>query len=397
MLRSLVGSEMCIRDRYQRRVRGALTLAMGKIVNFSAILVLLLALFITSLFHPSTNLLKRSGFLGWADKLHGSRGMYFMGMSPALHDGTPWGFTEADMPDLTGQTLLVTGGNVGLGYWTAYHMAKAKGSVTIACRSQAKCDKAATEITAATGTKVNTAVMDLSSFASIRAFAAGFQPDQLDSLVLNAGVMVPPFSLTEDGLEMQIGTNHFGHFLLTDLLLPKVRAAAATGTPTVTVVSSAAHYSSYPEGIRPTIEAMNDEQSYDRKLAYGQSKLANVLFAQELSARLQKDGVLVNSIHPGAVDTDLPRHVVSAMQPWLGEWLTEKIRDFVATEMLWRPRDASLTQVYAAVSAEVKQKKLTGKYFHPIARVNHASDPHTFNTTLQSMLWEMSADFIASH
>jgi NAD(P)-dependent dehydrogenase (short-subunit alcohol dehydrogenase family) len=126
-------------------------------------------------------------------------------------------------------------------------------------------------------------LLDLGSFASIRAFAKTFsaQYPKLDSLILNAGVMVPPFGLTEDGLETQIGTNHFGHHLLTSLLLPSLEAAAASaGVATVVAVSSAAHYDSYPEGILPSIAAMNNETAYDRGKAYGQSKLANVLFAQ---------------------------------------------------------------------------------------------------------------------
>merc|ERR1712129_526058 len=106
---------------------------------------------------------------------------------------------------------------------------------------------------------------DLGSFASVRACAARVAAahPSLDSVVLNAGVMVPPFGLMSDGLETQIGTNHFGHHLLTKLLLPQVQAAAkARGVATIVAVTSAAHFSSYREGILPSIERMNDEASY---------------------------------------------------------------------------------------------------------------------------------------
>jgi NAD(P)-dependent dehydrogenase (short-subunit alcohol dehydrogenase family) len=130
--------------------------------------------------------------------------------------------------------------------------------------------------------------LDLSSFKSIRAFAATFtaQHKSLDSLVLNAGVMMPPFTLTAEGLEMQIGTNHFGHQLLTSLLLPALEQHTHDQSATVVAVSSAAHYDTYPEGVRLTLESLNDEATYIRPKAYGQSKLANVLFAQELAVRV---------------------------------------------------------------------------------------------------------------
>ena len=194
------------------------------------------------------------------------------GMFPALHDEA-FGFTHEEMAavDLAGDNILVTGGNVGLGYWTAHHLAARGATVVLGCRSQAKCDKAAASIKEGTGSTVDTTLLDLGSFASIRKCAASLKAKypQLDSLILNAGIMVPPFQLTKDGLESQIGTNHFGHFLLTDLLLPQVEAAAAAkGVATIVPVSSAAHFSSYPEGIRASVEAMNDESTYSRAEAY---------------------------------------------------------------------------------------------------------------------------------
>merc|ERR1712159_348074 len=369
---------------------------MGVIGGFckaSAILVLVLAVLIGLCLHEDTNLLKKVGFFSYLDRFEGSRGSFFMGLFPAIHDGVRWGFTEADMNslDLTGQSILITGGNVGLGYWSAYHLAKSNADVTIACRSKARCDEAADKLHAETGRNVSTGILDLSSFKSIRHFAERFIAERpvLHSLILNAGVMVPPFTLTEDGLESQIGINHFGHFLLTNLLLPALEATQ--GPSTVVAVSSAAHYDSYPEGVRWSIEEMNDEASYTRHLAYGQSKLANILFAQELAERVKSKGILVNSIHPGGVDTDLTRHMLDAVRPIAGaafaDWMTRTTRRFV-----WHPKDAALTQVYAAVSDKIRKGGVTGKYFHPIARLNEKPDPHTFNKTLQHRLWELSVD-----
>jgi len=371
---------------------------LGGLFKFGAVATLLVAIIIGSCLNEDTNLLKHLGVFRFMDRFEGYRGRFFMGMTPAIHEGTPWGFKPSDIPDLSGQTFVVTGGNVGLGYWSAYHLAAKKGTVVIACRSSSRCYDAASKLTEATGTKVEVAILDLSSFSSIRAFAGEFAKSYkaLHGLILNAGVMVPPFTKTKEGLELQIGVNHFGHFLLTQLLLPQLAAAAVTTPSTVVAVSSAAHFDSYPEGIRWTIEEMNDDATYDRAKAYGQSKLANVLFAQELAQRMQGKGILVNSIHPGGVDTELVRHALEVMKRFIGGMAAEAIQRNVLPMLLWDPKDAALTQVYAAVSPELKRNKITGKYFHPIARET-APDPHAANQTLQHRLWAMSQQFIDSH
>jgi len=360
----------------------------------SAILVALFAVFVGALFSGA---LKQTGIFRFVDTYHGSRGQFFKGMFPAMHEGTPWGFTVDEIPDLTGQTILVTGANVGLGYWTAWHMAAKNATVIIGCRSQKKCSDAAAKIKSETGAVVETALLDLGSFASVRACAAqvASKHAELDSLNLNAGVMAPPFGLTQDGLETQIGTNHFGHFLLTSLLLPQLKAAASSkGVATVVSVSSAAHFDSYPEGILPSIERMNDEMSYNRGMAYGQSKLANVLFAQELAARVKDSNILVNSIHPGGVDTELPRHIANMIKQ-VSATAADSLLELVANAV-WHPKEAALTQIYASVGPSLKQNKITGKYYHPIARLTDP-DPHTQNMTLQKLLWKLSEEYVASH
>lgn len=366
----------------------------GTCFKCSAFFVALFAIFVGALISGAV---KQTGIFRWADSYVGSRGTFIKGMFPAMHEGTPWGFTLEEIPDLTGQTILVTGANVGLGYWTAYHMAAKNATVILGCRSQNKCDSAAAKIVAETGKAVETTLLDLGSFASVRACAKRLasKHTMLDSLNLNAGVMVPPFGLTQDGLETQIGTNHFGHFLLTDLLLPQLKAAASSkGVATVVSVSSAAHYDSYPEGILPTIERMNDETSYDRGKAYGQSKLANVLFAQELATRVKDSNILVNSIHPGGVDTELGRHI-SDMIGKVSTTAAKSLMDLIASAA-WHPREAALTQIYASVGPSLKQEKITGKYYHPIARLT-TPDAHAQDMKLQKLLWSLSENYVASH
>eukprot|EP00656_Telonema_subtile_P016286 TRINITY_DN18591_c0_g1_i1.p1 TRINITY_DN18591_c0_g1~~TRINITY_DN18591_c0_g1_i1.p1 ORF type:complete len:245 (+),score=52.38 TRINITY_DN18591_c0_g1_i1:107-841(+) len=242
-------------------------------------------------------------------------------------------------------------------------------------------------------------IRDRSSFKSIRAFAAKFTAEhpKLHSAVLNAGVMACPFSLTADGLEMQIGTNHFGHFLLTELLMSGLEAAAAESAATVVVLSSSAHYRSYPDGIKESLAAMNDPASYNEQHAYGQSKLANVLFAQELALRVRSKGILVNSVHPGGVNTELGRHLQERIQPVLGDRAVGFLREAVVPAVLWDPKDAALTQVYAAVGPKLIAQKSTGLYFHPIARPNPNPHAHTRNETLQKHLWKLTEDFIKAH
>jgi len=339
-----------------------------------------------------------AGVFAYLDELDTGRGQAFMGMTPAVHVGRSWGFTLEEIPDLTGETIFVTGGNVGLGYWTAYHLASKGGTVIIGCRNAKKCEQASAKIQAETGKSVATALLDLSSFASIRACAESMATNHatLDSLVLNAGVMMPDYGLTEDGLETQIGTNHFGHFLLTKLLLPLLEAAAsARGVATVVAVASNAHYGSYSEGILPSIERMNDATTYNRAQAYGQSKLANVLFAQELAARYEGKGILVNSLNPGAVDTELGRHLEEFIKSIFGPTAQQYLKNFMESlKFQWHPKDAALTQIYAAVGPKLRKERITGRYFAPIAR-EAKPDIHTFNATMQKHLWDLTDRFIS--
>jgi len=361
--------------------------------KFCAILVLLMAIGIGALV---SGLLRQWGLFSFLDGFEVGGKASLKGIVPAMHDGTPWGFSLDEMPDLSNEVIVVTGANVGLGYWTAHHLAAKNATVVAACRTKAKCQEAGDRIKQSTGVQIETGILDLASFASIRAFAAEVSRSHgnVNSLVLNAGIMMCPFSKTVEGLEMQIGTNHFGHALLTKLLLPQLEAAAsAVGVATVSVVTSSAHYSSYPEGILSSIEAMNNEAAYETAKAYGQSKLANVLFAQELAARVKDKGILVNSAHPGAVDTELGRHIEATLRKF-SDTLADQLK--VINTLVWEPRDAALTQLFASVGPSLRKQKITGKYYHPIARETRP-DAHAFNTSLQSHLWSLTEAFIEAH
>ncbi len=209
-------------------------------------------------------------------------------------------WTDALIPDQSGRTALVTGANSGLGFATSVALARKGARVLLACRDTARGQAALArlrgELPSATAELV---ALDLSSLASVRRAAeevAGRVP-ALDLLVNNAGVMAIDRQLTEDGFERQLGTNHLGHFALTGLLLPTLLAAPA---PRVVVVSSTAHKAG-----RIDLDDLMGERSYGRWSAYGQSKLANLLFARELHRRAADTALLVASAHPGYASTNL--------------------------------------------------------------------------------------------
>jgi NAD(P)-dependent dehydrogenase (short-subunit alcohol dehydrogenase family) len=213
-------------------------------------------------------------------------------------------WTAASMPSLQGKIAVVTGANSGLGLHTAIGLAAAGAEVVMACRSPDKAARALQQVRAqAPGAKVEVMPLDLADLASVRAFAQGFKAKHphLDLLVNNAGVMAVPYAKTRDGFEMQIGTNHFGHFVLTGLLLDALEAAPAAR---VINVASMAH--KWTRGM--DLEDVNFERkAYKKWDAYGKSKLANLLFTFELNRRLQQAGVRViaAAAHPGYSDTNL--------------------------------------------------------------------------------------------
>ncbi|XP_002032781.2 retinol dehydrogenase 12 [Drosophila sechellia] len=253
--------------------------------------------------------------------------------------------------DETGKVFIVTGANTGIGKETVLEIAKRGGTVYMACRDMNRCEKARQDIIRETNNQnIFSRELDLSSMESIRKFAAGFkkEQDKLHVLINNAGVMHCPKTLTKDGFEMQLGVNHMGHFLLTHLLLDVLKKTAPSR---IVNVSSLAH----THGSINTAD-LNSEKSYSRIGAYSQSKLANVLFTRELAKRLEGTGVTTNSLHPGAVDTELQRN-------W--KFLENPFAQLLVKPLLWvlfkTPRNGAQTTLYAALDPALKD--VSGLYF----------------------------------
>jgi NAD(P)-dependent dehydrogenase (short-subunit alcohol dehydrogenase family) len=202
--------------------------------------------------------------------------------------------SDADIPDQAGRTVIVTGANSGIGREAARALAARGAHVVLAVRTVAKGHEAATAI----GGETEVRELDLSDLGSIRAFADAWE-GPIDLLINNAGVMFPPLSRTSDGFEMQIGTNHLGHFALSNLLLEQV-------TGRVVTVSSVGHRM----GAINFDDMQWERRRYDPRRAYGQSKLANLLFTSELQRRLNVAGspVIATVAHPGYANTNLTSH-----------------------------------------------------------------------------------------
>lgn len=249
------------------------------------------------------------------------------------------------MPDLSGRTALVTGANSGLGFHTALELSRHGARVLLACRSPQRAEQALGRLSLAGG-KGELVTLDLSSLASVRAAAAEVagRVEMLDLLVNNAGVMAPPRTLTEDGFELQLGTNHLGHFALAGRLLPLLLAAPAAR---VVTVSSGAH--------RMGSIAFDDlmgERSYRRWGAYGQSKLANLLFTRELDRRFG-DRLTAVAAHPGYAATHL--------QTGQGQPLLEALMRVGNATIAQSDAAGAWPTLYAATAGGVRG----GQYFGP--------------------------------
>lgn len=215
------------------------------------------------------------------------------------------GFTEADVPDQSGRTIIVTGANTGLGFEAARVLAARGARVLLACRSKDKAEAAMAKIGAeVSGADLSFLPLDQADLASVRAAAElAAKEARLDVLLNNAGVMTPPLTRTAQGFELQLGVNHFGTFALTGLLLPKL---AETAGSRVVVTSSLAHKSGTID-----FDNLDAAKGYNRGKAYGQSKLANILHMLELDKRLRAAGSPVSAMacHPGIASTDLARYI----------------------------------------------------------------------------------------
>ena len=256
-------------------------------------------------------------------------------------------WTTDQIPDQTGRTAVVTGANNGLGLVTAEQLARAGATVVLACRNLSKGAAAASGIQeAAHGAHVQVQELDLSSLDSVRRFADALDIEALDLLVNNAGVMMTPPQRTEDGFELQFGTNHLGHFALTGLLLERLGRAEAARVVTLT---SLEHKSGHLD-----FDDLQAERDYGRRKAYRQSKLANAIFGLELDRRLRAAGSPIASVlaHPGYASTGIQSAAPKAMKALM------VLGDKVLAQSAER---GAVPILYAATAPGVE----SGEYFGP--------------------------------
>lgn len=292
--------------------------------------------------------------------------------------------------DLSGKLVLITGGASGIGAETARALAAHGARVVIAARDAAAGEAVAAGIRLSTGNpQVEVMTLDLASLASVRAFAAEFlsRHPKLDLLINNAGIMACPQGKTADGFELQFGTNHLGHFLLTGLLAPALLAAAPARV--VNLSSRGHHYS-------PVVfEDIGFEQrDYEKWSAYGQSKTANVLHAVELERRLGPRGVHAFAVHPGGIMTNLARH--------LGEEDLNMLRARVeAGQITLKTVEAgAATSCFAATAPELEGRGGLYLYDCHISEVNAGTEsvegvrPYALDPQAAERLWELSEQLV---
>ncbi|KAH6798126.1 Rossmann-fold superfamily protein [Perilla frutescens var. hirtella] len=286
--------------------------------------------------------------------------------------------------DATNLTAIITGGASGIGFETARVLALRNAHVIIAARNLEAANEAKqTILKDNSNARVDVLKLDLASLKSVKAFSDNFVTLNLplNILINNAG-LVCPYQLSEDGIEMQFATNHLGHFYLTNLLLDKMKdTAKSTGIEgRIVNISSVAHIYTYPGGI--AFEQINDKNSYDYKKAYGQSKLANILHANELSKRLQIEGanITVNSVHPGTIMTKIFKDY----------GILIKILK-LATNILWKtvPQGAATT-CYVALHPSFKGA--SGNYYMDCNE--YKSSRFSTDKALAKRLWDFSCNLV---
>ena len=296
-------------------------------------------------------------------------------------------WTADEIPSVAGKLAIVTGSNSGIGYHTALELARNGASVILACRNPAKGAEALKRLkTEVPGAKAELAELDLSALKSVRAFGAAFAARgvPLDLLINNAGIMAPlTRKISPDGFEIQMATNHLGHFLLTSLLLPSLKRSAA---PRVVTVASIAHRRG-----RINFDDLQSERSYSPFASYAQTKLANLLFAFEFQRRLDKAGVTILSVaaHPGVAMTSI---IVNGMGGGAHTIVTRVI-NFFSPLYMHSEEQGALPSLFAATMPGVAP----GGYYGPDGfremtgfpmRVD--CKPQAKDTVAAARLWEIS-------
>ena len=277
------------------------------------------------------------------------------------------GWTAGRLPSFAGRTVVVTGANSGLGEVTARELARVGARTILAVRNTAKGEAAADTMFG----NVEVRELDLANLKSVRAFADGLD-GEIDILINNAGIMAVPYGLTADAFESQFGTNHLGHFALTGLLLPRI-------TDRVVTVSSFAHYIG-----RVKLDDLNwRARPYSAWGAYGQSKLANLMFTSELQRRLEHAGARVRSVaaHPGYSATELQSHT--------GPTLSGRL--MVIGNKLATTADFGARQTLYAASQDVPGNTFVGPRFGYVGPSGPTGrSPLARNRTTARGLWELS-------
>jgi NAD(P)-dependent dehydrogenase (short-subunit alcohol dehydrogenase family) len=306
----------------------------------------------------------------------------------AMSADSTW--TAAQIPDLSGRVVVVTGANSGLGFAGTKRFASHGATVVMACRSSDRGEAAADEVRAAVpDADLDVRELDLASLDSVAAFGDGFEADYDDLHVLcnNAGLMAIPRSETADGFETQFGVNHLGHFALTGRLLDRLRET--DGESRVVTQSSGLH-----ERGEMDFADLQSERAYDKWDAYGQSKLANVLFALELDRRLDaagEDGVTSLACHPGYADTDLQRRGPEMAGSTLRLWGMKLANAVLAQDAA----SGALPMVYAATGRDLEGGEYVGPGGFMNMRGNPVVDtpsPAAQNPTTAERLWDRSED-----
>jgi NAD(P)-dependent dehydrogenase (short-subunit alcohol dehydrogenase family) len=295
-------------------------------------------------------------------------------------------WTTADMPDLSGKKVIVTGANSGVGYEAARAFAEKGAHVIFACRSRQRAESAVAELRQQSPTvSVEIILLDLADLASVREFATTYMAnhERLDILVNNAGIMAIPYRQTADGFEMQFGTNHLGHFALTGLLLDRI---LTTDGARVVTVSSGLH-----RGGKIDFDDLQGEASYNKHAAYSQSKLANLLFAYELQRKLAKSGQTAISVaaHPGYSATNL-QHVGPNME----ESAVQRTMMTLANTLFAQSSEmGALPTLYAATAPDVQGCDYIGPGGFMNMRgypVKELSSEASYDEAAASHLWAIS-------
>lgn len=302
-------------------------------------------------------------------------------------------WTAASIPSQRGKLAFVTGSNSGVGFHAALELARAGASVVLACRNRSKAEGARGRILSAVAdAQVETADLDLGSLASVRAAAQHFVATgrKLDLLINNAGVMaLPQRRVTPDGFELQLGTNHFGHFALTGLLLPALLAAPAAR---IVTVSSIAH-----RGATMDFANLNWERGYKPWPAYRRTKLANLLFAFELQRRLERANASAVSIavHPGVSNTNL-----FSAGPGQGGGLLAKIIPFFIALTAQSEAQGALPTLYGATSPDAR----AGHFYGPDGwrqmrgyPAEVRAEAQAYDESLAARLWDVSEELTGVH